>query len=388
MKRILWVLIMFLGINNLSIGQRFYEVKFLRSYNNSLMMELKENYGNANYSYIDYGKLRTTRNGLAGTSNYLFQAQEYDDLLGVSFYPSRIYSAEAKRFFQVDPASQYFSPYTFVGNDPVNFIDLDGNIGKPLVLYEEHIGLKDGMTSNLLDLKDQVPDAHYRPISDLVNEEITSLPDWNGTVFIQGHMNTWPGGGIQVERADNPLKLKAMSRYAKVKFGEKTKTYSSYISGRKISPMLKKMSLKLRRPIKTVVAGGCEGAVAAEGMRSTFSDPIRGVPNIFEGQEVQFLGAKEHNYVMFHGKRVTDHSPDYAGLDHTRLSIDPHGIENKVYTTERDGVTYFDRMLSKTPEGNLVTQPYAEGEELSRFIKEGRAPSGLTDFYSQLKGVY
>lgn len=83
--------------------------------------------------YYPGGSLQPGRAFSAGSYRYGFQGQEKDDEVkgsGNSInYKYRMHDARIGRFFAVDPlASQYvpISPYAFVANNPIIFIDIDG----------------------------------------------------------------------------------------------------------------------------------------------------------------------------------------------------------------------------------------------------------------------
>jgi len=56
---------------------------------------------------------------------------EMDDDIGWSDFALRNYDAQIGKFVQQDPFGQFYSPYTGMGNDPVNLIDPSGGIGIP-----------------------------------------------------------------------------------------------------------------------------------------------------------------------------------------------------------------------------------------------------------------
>ncbi|HEU4471644.1 MAG TPA: DUF6443 domain-containing protein [Flavisolibacter sp.] len=64
---------------------------------------------------------------------YLMQGAyaEMDDDIGWHDFALRNYDAQTGRFVQQDPFQQFTSPYTGMGNDPVNLIDPSGGIGIP-----------------------------------------------------------------------------------------------------------------------------------------------------------------------------------------------------------------------------------------------------------------
>lgn len=64
----------------------------------------------------------------APSNAYLYQGDyaEVDDEISWSDFDLRTYDAQIGRFLQIDPYDQFSSPYSGMGNDPVNNIDKDG----------------------------------------------------------------------------------------------------------------------------------------------------------------------------------------------------------------------------------------------------------------------
>ena len=56
----------------------------------------------------------------------MYTDQEYDVETGLYNYKARLYDPGIGRFLMIDPAQQYFSPYVYAGNNPVLFIDPNG----------------------------------------------------------------------------------------------------------------------------------------------------------------------------------------------------------------------------------------------------------------------
>ena len=112
------------------LGQSSTDYFKIKNYKTNAVISINQN-TISSLVLSDYGAIRFQKGNK--NSKYLFQGQEFDSDLGLYIFPSRIYSAKEKRFFQPDPKSQYHSPYLFVGADPINMIDHDGNMGKPLV---------------------------------------------------------------------------------------------------------------------------------------------------------------------------------------------------------------------------------------------------------------
>ncbi|VXD14802.1 RHS repeat domain-containing protein [Marinoscillum sp. 108] len=78
----------------------------------------------AGYNYRPFGRPFKK----VGTEEvaYQFTGQEYDQETGLHNYRARLYDDELGRFYAVDPAGQFHSPYVGIGNDPVNGVDPDG----------------------------------------------------------------------------------------------------------------------------------------------------------------------------------------------------------------------------------------------------------------------
>lgn len=54
---------------------------------------------------------------------YKFTGQRRDETLDIDHFYARDYVGETGRFLGVDPIMEYYNPYTYVGNHPLNFID-------------------------------------------------------------------------------------------------------------------------------------------------------------------------------------------------------------------------------------------------------------------------
>jgi len=80
--------------------------------------------GELNYS--DFGE--TTVTGEIEDIRYRYTGQEWDEELEEYNYLAREYDPVTARFNSPDPARQGFSPYVYVGNNPINFVDPDGKV--------------------------------------------------------------------------------------------------------------------------------------------------------------------------------------------------------------------------------------------------------------------
>ncbi|GLI58373.1 hypothetical protein PM10SUCC1_38870 [Propionigenium maris DSM 9537] len=80
--------------------------------------------GELNYS--DFGE--TTVTGDVEDIRYRYTGQEWDEEVGEYNYLAREYDPATGRFNSPDPARQGFSPYVYVGNNSINFVDPGGKV--------------------------------------------------------------------------------------------------------------------------------------------------------------------------------------------------------------------------------------------------------------------
>lgn len=81
----------------------------------------------ATFSYLPYGADMGEPGGIdPGLITYRYTGQEWDRGTGLYDFKARMYSPGLRRFLSVDPQAQFFSPYVFVGNDPIEGVDPDG----------------------------------------------------------------------------------------------------------------------------------------------------------------------------------------------------------------------------------------------------------------------
>lgn len=76
------------------------------------------------FAYSPYGRL--THGTLLHAFPYLFQGREWDAETALYNFDARLYDPWLCRFLTPDPAHQNPSPYTFLGNAPLNFVDPTG----------------------------------------------------------------------------------------------------------------------------------------------------------------------------------------------------------------------------------------------------------------------
>jgi len=88
------------------------------------------------FDYDPYGRLQRSygSKNLDADISYRFCGKEYDGETDLYNYHARLYDPETGRFLQIDPKSQYFSPYMYTSNSPVNMVDPDGEFAVTLLL--------------------------------------------------------------------------------------------------------------------------------------------------------------------------------------------------------------------------------------------------------------
>lgn len=81
----------------------------------------------ANVSYLPYGAI--DQPGSQGTDNFRpkLTGAEWDPTSGLYHMGARYYAPDLGRFISPDPAKQYINPYLYAGNNPVTYIDPNGD---------------------------------------------------------------------------------------------------------------------------------------------------------------------------------------------------------------------------------------------------------------------
>lgn len=342
----------------------------VRNYSSTLMIALSEE----DFSLFVLGEYGEDQISTDQDIEYKYQAQEYDDEIKLYYFPSRIYSPKLRRFYNPDPQSQYFSPYLFVAADPVNNVDRDGNIGKPIILH----GLETRPSTESVDIASavdmqEVVDGYYFPISDFVNGGFSKhMPEWNGNVFINGH--TTVEGNIVAEQYSGSevfrLKPAFAESYPKFTHGMRGVNVKPSAIGNRLAEVSRREGVSIKR----VVVSGCHGSIASERLvgATAVAAERRGLPNRIRG-----YGLKKGKIGNFTSPATrADFNRQYPELaksvktpppKHPFYYVTDEG-ENEVNFLEKDEYTR-DYFSGRTGESFPTVQPH----EMNRFVN-GRMP--------------
>jgi len=80
----------------------------------------------AAFDYLPFGDLMGTPYGDPEIISYRYTGQEFDAELGLYNYRARFYDPRLGRFYAIDPAGQFPSPYLYAGNNPILYVDPSG----------------------------------------------------------------------------------------------------------------------------------------------------------------------------------------------------------------------------------------------------------------------
>lgn len=358
-------------------GQQIHSIFTIRDYKHSLLLEFRHD--GVEHSVIDaWGKLTNS----TVNSNYLYQGHEYDQEVGLYNFYSRLYSSSCLRFLQPDPKSQFHSPYLFVGSDPINFIDHDGKASKPLILYAEDHTTPKGVDYLFDDFLNEVPDAYKIPLSKFMNQEVGDLSEWNGNVYIEAHMNTEEGKEILASKSRNvkDLNPKLPGATMELEEGEHVLNADAFQIGRQ----LRMLSNMKKIPIKSVVAGGCQGSAAAKRIALGFTADGR----TRTGNTLLTYGVKKGKQLSNLGK-TTFTRGNMVGPDRVKMFIAGQDDEQMRHSfLLEDGREEVQQITKLDP----ITQqeiPYyeIEGQQIQDFVN-GRIPSNMMKDMNRFRAIY
>jgi RHS repeat-associated protein len=88
-------------------------------------------YALTTYDYSAFGTILTP----PPSSGYLYTGQEWDQTSGLHNFKARMYDSDLMRFYGVDAAEQFSSPFTYASNNPLIYRDPDGEfIWAPVII--------------------------------------------------------------------------------------------------------------------------------------------------------------------------------------------------------------------------------------------------------------
>ena len=360
-----------------------------RNFNKSLALTIN-GLQSAKYYTDEYGKTIQSNNPTNILYRYLFHGQEYEEFLGIYFYPSRIYCATTKRFLQTDPKSQYFSPYSFVGCDPVNYIDETGKAGKALFLYAENHTKPGGTEAFVKDIQAQAKDVYAVSFSDFFNGKVMDLDEFNGNIFAASHGGA--DGSIITETARSEEELLTKGRLRDVFFEEEKNVYHNIVETHDLGKEIRKFADKRGLKVKNISSGACQGSKGAEEIGAGFAQQSQFIPPIARNSTLETHGIHgDYNIAYVGDHYATEHG--FATPGETKLYPLPaegRGWENVRYNADR-GVSpprlngYY---LGKDASGVDQMAAEASGEELAGFVQEARVPSFLGGLVKSYKFPY
>lgn len=268
--------------------------------------------------YSDYGEIFLQKENKQGKIRYQYSGQELVADLGLLFFPSRVYSVGEMRFFQPDPKSQYFSPYLFVGADPINNIDLDGNWGVPLVIYGNDYSKGRSLDVMTEDFMNEKIKGHYISYNDFLEGNFGKVPRMNGNVFLFGHIKGIPGQEIVPAKYDE-IPSKIPSEGGVSLFAHEGR-FETRMSGRQLGRMLRKFASDHNFDVKNVMVQGCNGSIASKELAMGYSE-IKNTGK--ESKQITTFGLKEGKISTIYGNRT-------ASEKYSNFKIQPFDTEYHV----------------------------------------------------------
>ena len=79
--------------------------------------------------YVPFGEVFIEKRNNTWNTPYLFNAKELDEETGMYYYGARYYDPRLSLWMSVDPLVELYrsiSPYAYVANNPIIYIDPDG----------------------------------------------------------------------------------------------------------------------------------------------------------------------------------------------------------------------------------------------------------------------
>lgn len=381
-----WGVIFILLAQTVFAQDSYRDYVSIRNYQYSVHL-LISNSANQSFLFDDYGNCTESRS-IAFRFTFLYSGQEYSDYLGIYFFPSRTYSPQNKAFQQVDPESQLFSPYSYLEGEPVNSIDKNGKEKKPLILYEENQWFQEGTSWDMADLGNQIgrTNGYFVPLTDFMNGEVGDLSDWNGNVFLDGHLCANADYDLEIEKSPQKELLRTQSK--DIKFFRKKDNTEFYgrTNARNVGGHLGRLSLERGIQVENITVGGCQGADVGRRIAEGYRDAM---PKRMDGQ-IWVHGLKEDRYSVVAGELTTSEQK-VEGLDETRYYVSRDEADYYGYKKNpsyRGGKKKFIGLYRNNKKGLPEALPYATGQELEDMVREAQIPKNLQGHFDSFPMEY
>ncbi len=198
--------------------------------------------------------------------DYQYTGQEYEDELDLHNFRVRFYDSDLMRFYAVDPAMEFASPYLYCGNNPILFTDPNGEHSSPNKLrFDEEYGSDDYLED--AKKESQVKAEEEIPLNNLIEEEVENT-DISATKAEE-----------ITESKDNPIDINETPKDNLSKEAETILTTKEVIGA--VSSIISGVGLKVTG-ISMIVGGG---AVSTTGIGA-----VPGVPAMAGGFVLNGLG--------------------------------------------------------------------------------------------------
>jgi len=138
--------------------------------------------------YYPFGSKMPGRRFCSSTDyRYGFEGQEYDQETGDNDFGARIYDPRISRWFMREPLALYmpsYSTYSFAYDNPISFVDPDGQLPWPILLKYVGKSRFNGRTSNAR-ISPNFNEERTNPQGETYNHEGTDI-NWGGGVDDKG----------------------------------------------------------------------------------------------------------------------------------------------------------------------------------------------------------
>jgi RHS repeat-associated protein len=117
----------------IAIREQSSETYIIRDHLGSTRLAISQD-GSAGYAYSYDALGKIIAEGSWGNAEslawarYFYTGQERDEETGLQNFRARFYDEDLFRFYAMDPAGQFASPYCFAGNAPILMVDRDGRL--------------------------------------------------------------------------------------------------------------------------------------------------------------------------------------------------------------------------------------------------------------------